>query len=144
MFCAASRLRNNLLGELLFCIPTLTVSVFCVAVVALYDLFSTFQTSLRPIRFCHSLRRVHSQLRRSAQRTPCFRRRLTVVVRRLVSPSRHEDAHPPGSNKGNNPCKQLRKRQLPQARKILSSANKKSDLHFSSRNRSVSKRSVMW
>jgi hypothetical protein len=36
LFYAASRLRNNLLRVFLFWIPTLTVSVFCIAVVALY------------------------------------------------------------------------------------------------------------
>jgi hypothetical protein len=36
LFYAASRLRNNLLRVFLFWIPTLTVSVSCIAVVALY------------------------------------------------------------------------------------------------------------
>jgi hypothetical protein len=36
LFYAASRLRNNLLRVFLFWIPTLTVSVFCIAFVALY------------------------------------------------------------------------------------------------------------
>jgi hypothetical protein len=36
LFYAACRLRNNLLRVFLFWIPTLTVSVFCIAVVALY------------------------------------------------------------------------------------------------------------
>jgi hypothetical protein len=36
LFYAASRLRNNLLRVCLFWIPTLTVAVFCIAVVALY------------------------------------------------------------------------------------------------------------
>lgn len=36
LFYAASRLRNNLLRVFLFWIPTLTVAVFCIAVVALF------------------------------------------------------------------------------------------------------------
>ena len=36
LFLAASRLRNKLLRVFLFWIPTLTVSVFCIAIVALF------------------------------------------------------------------------------------------------------------
>ena len=36
LFFRASRLQSNLLRAFLFWIPTLTVSVFCIAVVALY------------------------------------------------------------------------------------------------------------
>jgi hypothetical protein len=36
LFYAASRLRNNVLRVFLFWIPTLTVSGFCIAIVALY------------------------------------------------------------------------------------------------------------
>ena len=36
LFYAASRLGNNVLRVFLFWIPTLTVSGFCVAIVALY------------------------------------------------------------------------------------------------------------
>jgi hypothetical protein len=36
LFFAASRLKNKLLRVFLFWIPTLTVSVFCIAIVALF------------------------------------------------------------------------------------------------------------
>jgi hypothetical protein len=46
LFYAASRLRNNLLRVFLFWIPTLTVSVFCIAIVALYAyMFMRFRHS---------------------------------------------------------------------------------------------------
>ena len=51
LFFAASRLKNQLLRVCLFWIPTLTVSLFCIAIVALFTyMFYTCQPSLRLVQ----------------------------------------------------------------------------------------------